>query len=113
MPIFSPKIVKIAENCDHNINPRVTRWVCEKVAQPIFVKINRKYVDTVGKSSCPDWAKFRPIWSPLSWPKPWLPVHETVAMATYVRTYVVLPCEVEFQIAECHCVEFQNLDITY
>jgi hypothetical protein len=30
---FRRKLAKNAENCDHNIDPRVTRWVCEKIYQ--------------------------------------------------------------------------------
>jgi hypothetical protein len=29
---FLRKLAKIAEICDHNIDPRLTRWVCEKIA---------------------------------------------------------------------------------
>jgi hypothetical protein len=42
---FRRKLAKIEENCDHNIDPRVTRGVCTKnigqnEAQPIFLKID-------------------------------------------------------------------------
>jgi hypothetical protein len=39
---FCRKLGKIAENCDHNIDPRpIPEKIAQNVAQPIFVKINK------------------------------------------------------------------------
>jgi hypothetical protein len=36
-PIFRRKLSKIAENCDHNIDPRFARWYIFKPKLPIWV----------------------------------------------------------------------------
>jgi hypothetical protein len=67
-PIFLPKIGKIAENCDHNIDPRKSPPPIEacrtKQEFPIKNAFTTKRSDAeqrISRPGWPDWANFRPL----------------------------------------------------